>query len=298
MTKNNWCLYKHTCPNGKVYFGITNNLKRRWKAMGEEYHSCKKFYYAIRKYGWMNITHEVLVDNLTKEEAGNLEKEYIANHRSTNPKYGYNMTTGGFGCTSISSFTAVDQYDLEGNFICTYPSCREAARAIGLKNSSSITNVCRGSYGHKSIKGYIFRYHGDPLDLKTLEKSNSNWKPIYKINEFHEIVKEYKSITKASIENNLPHSSISTACASGYRMGGFYWCLVENYNNFKPKRVHNRKVNQYTLDGKYICTYDSIVDASKRTGVNKSNIGACAQGKYKQAGGYIWRYADKDESVA
>jgi predicted GIY-YIG superfamily endonuclease len=296
MAKKNWCLYKHTCPNGKIYIGITNNLKRRWKAMGEEYHSCKKFYYAIRKYGWTNIAHEVLVDNLTKEEAGNLEKEYIANHHSTNPKYGYNMTTGGFGCTSISSFTAVDQYDLEGNFICTYPSCREAARALGLKSSSQISHACSNVSGHKTVRGYIFRYHGEPLDITILDKSN--WKTIYQINELYEIIKEYKSITHASLENNVSHSSISKACKTGFRIGGFYWCLAENYNNFNPKRVHNRKVVQYTLDGEYIYTYDSIVDASKRTGVHRSNIGACAQGRYKQAGGYIWRYTDEVKNIA
>ena len=83
MKQDNWCLYKHTCPNGKIYFGITNNLKKRWSAMGEQYHSCKRFYYAIRKFGWVNIKHEVLIENLTQEKAGELEKKYIKDNAYT-----------------------------------------------------------------------------------------------------------------------------------------------------------------------------------------------------------------------
>jgi predicted GIY-YIG superfamily endonuclease len=295
MKQDNWCLYKHTCPNGKIYFGITNNLKTRWSAMGEQYHSCKRFYYAIRKFGWINIKHEVLIENLTQEKAGELEKKYIKDNRSTNPKYGYNMTTGGFGCNSISSYTAVDQYDLNGNFICTYKTCREAARALGLKSSSQISHACSDDLTHKTVKGYIFRYHGDKLDLNMLNKSI--WKTIYKINNKYEIVEEYKSIAYAASKNKVSPSSISRACKNGYCIRGFYWCLKENYNNFKPNPIHNvRKISQYTLDNKYIHTYESIVNASEKTGVNKTCIGMCARKKYKQAGGFIWRYADKAEN--
>lgn len=297
MTNNNWVLYKHTCPEGKVYFGITNDLKKRWCSMGEQYHSCKRFYYAIRKYGWINIKHEVLIGNLTKEEAGELEKKYIQDNHSTNPKYGYNMTTGGFGCNSISSYTAVDQYDLEGNFICTYTSCREAARALGLKSSSSISHACSDKSGHKTVKGYIFRYHGEKLDLSILDRPN--WKTVYKLNDYREIIEEYKSMTHASLNNNVASSSISKACKYGYRIGGYYWCLAENYDDFKPTPIYNvRKVNQYTLDGKYICTYESLTEASQKTGINVGSIGRCARGKYRQAGGYIWKYTDEVENVA
>ena len=296
MAKNNWVLYRHTCPNGKVYFGITNDLKRRWCSMGEQYHSCNRFYYAIRKYGWMNIKHDVLIYNLTKEEAGELEKKYIQDNRSTNPKYGYNMTTGGFGCNSISSYTAVDQYDLEGNFICTYKSCKEAAHALGLKSSSQISHACSDDLGHKTVKGYIFRYHGDKLDLSVLDKPN--WKTVYKLNDCREILEEYKCIAYAALKNNVAQSSISKACKNGYRIGGFYWCLAENYDNFKPNPIHNvRKVSQYTLDEKYICTYESLVEASQKTGVNRSSIGMCARGKYMQAGGYVWKYTDGINNV-
>lgn len=37
-------------------------------------------------------------------------------------------------------------------------------------------------------------------------------------------------------------------------------------------------------------SYCSIVEASRKTGVDCGNIGKCARGIYKQAGGYKWEY--------
>ena len=49
---------------------------------------------------------------------------------------------------------------------------------------------------------------------------------------------------------------------------------------------------------KYICTYESLTEASQKTGINTGSIGRCARGKYRQAGGYIWKYTDEVENVA
>ena len=36
--QNNFCVYKHTCPNGKVYIGITGKKpKHRWGKDGSGY---------------------------------------------------------------------------------------------------------------------------------------------------------------------------------------------------------------------------------------------------------------------
>lgn len=88
-------VYKHTTPNGKSYVGITSKKTyQRWNS-GLGYKNQKKFYRAILKYGWSNIKHEILFDNLTKEQACKKEKELIQKFNLTNPKFGYNCSTGG-----------------------------------------------------------------------------------------------------------------------------------------------------------------------------------------------------------
>lgn len=90
-----YCVYKHTAPNGKVYIGMTGrNPIRRWGA-GNNYLKQRHFGSAVKKYGWANFEHEVIREGLTKEEACKLEKELIAKFKSNNPKFGYNLSTGG-----------------------------------------------------------------------------------------------------------------------------------------------------------------------------------------------------------
>lgn len=51
-----------------------------------------------------------------------------------------------------------------------------------------------------------------------------------------------------------------------------------------------KPVAQYTLDGKYIETYRSVLDAHSITGVNKRSIASCANGVRNKAGNFKWVY--------
>lgn len=91
----NYCVYKHTSPSGKVYIGITGaKPEARWRE-GRGYSRNGHFFSAIEKYGWDNFSHEILATNLTKDEACAMEQTLVASHRSNEPAYGYNRTSGG-----------------------------------------------------------------------------------------------------------------------------------------------------------------------------------------------------------
>lgn len=96
MCKNNYCVYVHTNKtNGKVYVGLTGmKPEDRWRN-GNGYHNKTYFKNAIDKYGWDNFTHEIIKDNLTKEDAANWEIYYISFYKSSDRRYGYNMSSGG-----------------------------------------------------------------------------------------------------------------------------------------------------------------------------------------------------------
>lgn len=90
---NNFIVYKHTSPSGKVYIGITNQRpERRWRD-GNGYRCNVCFYRAIQKYGWENFTHEILFTGLSLEDALRIEKEQIQKYQSF--KNGYNCSLGG-----------------------------------------------------------------------------------------------------------------------------------------------------------------------------------------------------------
>lgn len=91
-----YCVYKHTTPCGKVYIGITCRPPReRWGSDGKRYSNNKYFYNAIKKYGWNNIKHEILYDNLDQKTAQEYEKFFIFVYDSSNREHGYNHTLGG-----------------------------------------------------------------------------------------------------------------------------------------------------------------------------------------------------------
>ena len=51
------------------------------------------------------------------------------------------------------------------------------------------------------------------------------------------------------------------------------------------------KVRQLSMNREFINDYDSLADAQRATNIPYQSISAVCNGKYSQAGGYIWEYA-------
>lgn len=92
-----YTVYQHKNKiNGKMYFGITSRTpSERWGKNGSYYKTTPHFYSAIQKYGWDNFEHNILYQNLTKEEACEIEKSLIKKYKTQNRKFGYNILEGG-----------------------------------------------------------------------------------------------------------------------------------------------------------------------------------------------------------
>jgi len=70
----------------------------------------------------------------------------------------------------------------------------------------------------------------------------------------------------------------------------------ENFDkghNDRRKGINNkqsRSVMQLSLQGKFICKYPSIREASRQVGANVSHISKCCRGDLHKTGGYKWKY--------
>lgn len=102
-----WTVYVHIVPKeirslpdrndyfDKYYVGITSkSTTRRWGLHGQGYKN-QAFGYAIEKYGWENIQHEIIAEHLTKDEACELEDQLIIKLGSYKGGHGYNREKGG-----------------------------------------------------------------------------------------------------------------------------------------------------------------------------------------------------------
>ena len=56
-----------------------------------------------------------------------------------------------------------------------------------------------------------------------------------------------------------------------------------------------RSINQYTIDGQYMKTWDSIKNASCSLNIDETSISRALSGRFKSGGGYKWKYNDNDQ---
>ena len=75
--KKLYIVYVHITPDGMHYYGVTcQKAERRWRGNGRYYKGTSLQPY-IEKYGWNNIQHIVLFENLSKEDALKIEDSLI-----------------------------------------------------------------------------------------------------------------------------------------------------------------------------------------------------------------------------
>lgn len=254
---NNFCVYKHTSPSGKCYIGITNQKpENRWGHNGFNYAIKKKdekfkhpyFANAILKYGWDNFSHEILHENLSKEEACSLEQKYISMYKEDGKSY--NISDGGEGNwgykftdeqrkrmseaqkgkkqsqetiakrvakntgktrtdeQKMKTSKSVIQYDLQGNFISEYFSINEASRQTGI-NNAHIGDCCNKIKNRKSAGGFLWAFKGDTIP--SLYKENYNRKKV-KCVFTNGIIKQWNSMKEAMEELNISKYKLQKYC--------------------------------------------------------------------------------------
>ena len=121
-------------------------------------------------------------------------------------------------------------------------------------------------------------------------------KPVIQFDLNGNFVKRYTSIQQAQRENGFSHI---WDCIKGKRktVGGFQWRYENDCENvsvvtYEKSGKPYKSVVQYSKEMELINVWDSIAEAARKTGINKSNIIAVCNNKQRTAGGYIWRYKE------
>lgn len=213
--KNNFVLYKHTSPNNKVYIGITSKKPEyRWNN-GKGYKYNKHFYNAIQKYGWDNFEHDILIENLTEEEAKLVEQKYIKLYDSCNPKNGYNISPGGDTLSLATREKLSIRTRGKKNPMYGISRFGEKNPMYGKKHKNSTKNKIS-----KANKG------------KFTGKDNSQSKSIILLNT----LEVFDSISTASKKYEISPNSIACCCRGEYRYTRassgerMVWMFLDTYN--------------------------------------------------------------------
>ena len=78
------------------------------------------------------------------------------------------------------------------------------------------------------------------------------------------------------------------------------WCTISYNNAYGTAKIRHsitigQKVQQFTINGVLLATYESMSIASQITGIEKHAIRDCCIGRCQTGHGYIWRYAGSSD---
>lgn len=130
-------------------------------------------------------------------------------------------------------------------------------------------------------------------------KLNSQYNnvPVVQLTLNGDFIKEWNSITDASLNLNI--KNISNCCNKRdcYQAGGFMWMYKKDYDNNKnniksykdyDKKYNTKKIIQLNIDGVFIREWNSAHEVQRELNISQSNISACCLNKRKFTGGFRW----------
>lgn len=260
--ENNYRVYIHIFPNNKVYVGITcQKVERRWRSGTGYMSKNQKGEYtqpliarAILKYGWDNICHKILYENLSKKEAESKEKELIAIYRSDEKNFGYNIQHGGnVGRHSDESKRKISE--------------SHKGKQLSTDTKKKLSEMRKGENCY-----WYGKHRSEDTKIKIGDSNRG---------------KKHSEETKIKISK--AHKGISFSDDRKKKIGD-----AQKGKKLTEKTKRNisesRKIPVLCIETNIV--YVSISDASEQTNIHLSNIADVCKGKRKTAGGYHWMYAE------
>ena len=265
--------------NNKIYIGQTRRtIEIRWKEHIRDSFKPSRSYTsilhsAIRKYGEEAFSVENIetCDNKILNER---EIYWINYYDSCNN--GYNISHGGNGYLKYEDEELLTLWD-EGL------SAGEIAKQLDLCTDTVTRRLKTCDINEEEI-----------IQRGIKHRSKAMMKPIYQYDLKGNFIRGYESIEEAEKINNIINIKANNGAIHKIA-GGYRWsrqCLnkIDISKKFKTHGGRCRPVYQYTVEGKYIQSFDSMVDAARATNTLHAGIRNVCTGKYKTSGGYRWSY--------
>jgi len=145
---------------------------------------------------------------------------------------------------------------------------------------------------------------------KHMSDARTDKRPVLQYDLNGNFIAEYESTIAAAKSIGTSAGSIRSCCigiASGRKtkkvqiVKGYTFRFKEDYPTCPPHiefeiTTTRKKILQFSLQGKFIKEWESIVDAETFMNYSGSGIRQCCYGKYRQSNGYMWRFrSDFDE---
>lgn len=192
--------------------------------------------------------------------------------------------------------TFVYQFDLDGNFIKRYDNYTQAALAV-TGNRDSHVAIKNSAIGENRT---AYNYYWSTDDNFDFDLENyRNRMPVDKYDFEGNFICTYSSLSDASMElfNNLSGVCNISLCCKGESSQAYNYIWRFKGDPFilndKKIRILRVPIDQYSVDGELLNTFDSFQDALRYLDKRLDqgcNIRMCCNGESPIRFGYVWRY--------
>ena len=251
---------------------------------------------AVRKYGYENFKRTIIKifpDNEEgRKQAFELEA-ILVNETLLKSKSTYNTALGGRETENLMK--TVYMFDLNGNYLRSFKSAREAAAYIQPDNQdnarAAIKNNCLGTTS--SSYGYFWSY------TKEFTYKNERVKEVAQYTINGKFLRTFKSITEAEVALSL--NNITQAIYKKGSAGGYQWRYFEGDTSDIPTLVNVKTKNlflpiiMFDKSGKVIKKFDCVKQCvNEYPELSASQINRVLNKTIKSHKGYTFKYQDDD----
>ena len=251
---------------------------------------------AVRKYGYENFKRTIIKifpDNEEgRKQAFELEA-ILVNETLLKSKSTYNTALG--ESTTENLMKTVYMFDLNGNYLRSFKSAREAAAYIQPDNQdnarAAIKNNCLGTTS--SSYGYFWSY------TKEFTYKNECMKEVAQYTINGKFLRTFKSITEAEVALSL--NDIAQAIYKKGSAGGYQWRYFEGDTSDIPTLVNVKTKNlflpiiMFDKSGKIIKKFDCVKQCvNEYPELSASQINRVLNKTIKSHKGYTFKYQDDD----
>lgn len=145
------------------------------------------------------------------------------------------------------------------------------------------------NFSHTVLAYDLTREKANELEIYYISKFNTIVPNGYNLSpggEVYERTEEWRKHMSEAMKGNKSRTGMKNSEAHRKRMSEF---MKGNKYGQKVAEKYGTPVVQYTLEGDYVAEYKTMCEAERKTGISRTIVRGVLNGKFKQAGGYIWK---------
>lgn len=187
----------------------------------------------------------------------------------------------------------VYKYDINGKYLSYYKNTSELVKELQCTREN-IRDAIKSSY---LCKGYYLSYEKfDKFIVKEKIKRNSSHK-VYQYDLNGNFISEFENCDEVVKVLGFNKKSLQSKLATNSTYKGFQWSYTKelNMNNIEKISLSSKpkQINQYTLDGKFVKTWDTYSSCRE----SFPNVGKVLRGITRQCKGFIFKYNDEVKDI-